>query len=235
MQNEVKMQNFQRSYHYGSWNPRLVLTTACLATLLPLAYGVRPACDIPPADLMEPTTLTCYFPKKVFHSKSDFKVFHISRKASVVNATWEDGELLFSLGPGYALDGQSPTDRITFKIDHVTLNQTGRYACVPAGYEYRNVGTCTLSLKSGRSKTPREAASVQDVGETGHITLGVFVLMLAAFIIPCVILVIVTVYLITYIKERRYIQDLYSVDCTTVEAQAAKESLVKTQDSMAYC
>lgn len=77
---------------------------------------------------------------------------HLIKKSfvTVVNATWKDGELLFSLEHGYALDGQSPTDRITFKMDHVTLNQTGRYACVPAGYQYRNVGTCTLSLKSGK-------------------------------------------------------------------------------------
>lgn len=66
---------------------------------------------------------------------------------AVINATWYEGQYLFSLAPGYGLEGsQSDGRAFTFYILQVSKGHTGMYSCKPDGYHDGDIKGCELVL-----------------------------------------------------------------------------------------
>ncbi|XP_025103143.1 uncharacterized protein LOC112569551 [Pomacea canaliculata] len=124
-----------------------------------LAYGAkdRAVCDIPPTDVNSTVTLTCYFPADVSVNKKNFIVYHsVTTQApvAVINATWYEGQYLFSLAPGFGLEGsQSDGRAFTFYILQVSKGHNGMYSCNPDGYHDGDIKGCELVLNKSGSES----------------------------------------------------------------------------------
>lgn len=66
---------------------------------------------------------------------------------AVINATWYEGQYLFSLALGFGLEGsQSDGRAFTFYILQVSKGHTGMYSCRPKGYHDGDIKGCELVL-----------------------------------------------------------------------------------------